>query len=205
MIDYKKIIDSLDLDKISVKSVEEKEDYNIITIHGGLNGLGDIFFYLNQVDRIVCELSADKKDVWLISWENDCADDVWYLKLGVRDTKRKQTLLDSINNFSKAREAFVMKLLNSAQNTSEKLFVLEEIAVHNLLPLYDCICDVPLLDELTSSEVGEYISRHEAVYFHTYIDELCKFYEGQKTRDEIVEEIIEYVKHHKVIGAYYDW
>lgn len=122
MIDYKKIIDSLDLDKISVKSVEEKEDYNIITIHGGLNGLGDIFFYLNQVDRIVCELSADKKDVWLISWENDCADDVWYLKLGVRDTKRKQTLLD-----------------------------------------------------------------------------------GQKTRDEIVEEIIEYVKNHKVIGAYYDW
>ena len=191
MIDYKKIIDGLDLDKISVKSVEEKEDYNIITIHGGLNGLGDIFFYLNQVDRIVCELSADKKDVWLISWENDCADDVWYLKLGVRDTKM--------------REDFVMKLLNSAQNTSEKLFILKEIAVHNLLPLYDCICDVPLLDELTSSEVVGYISRHEAVYFHTYIDELCKFYEGQKTRDEIVEEIIEYVKNHKVIGAYYDW
>lgn len=111
MINYKEIINNLNLDKISVKSVEEKKDHTIITIYGGLNGFGDIFFYLYQVDRIVCELSADKKDVWLISWENDCADDVWYLKLGVRDTKRKQTLLDSINNFSKAREAFVMKYL----------------------------------------------------------------------------------------------
>lgn len=84
MINYKEIINNLNLDKISVKSVEEKKDYTIITIYGGLNGFGDIFFYLYQVDRIVCALSADRKEVWLISWENDCLDDVWTLKLGIK-------------------------------------------------------------------------------------------------------------------------
>ena len=87
MLNYKEIINNLNLDKISVKSVEEKKDHTIITIYGGLNGFGDIFFYLYQVDRIVCALSADRKEVWLISWENDCLDDVWTLKLGIKDHK----------------------------------------------------------------------------------------------------------------------
>lgn len=83
MEDYKEIIDALELERISVSSVEYNKDYSIISIHGGLNGRGDILYYLDQVERIVCELQGHCKDVWLVGWLNDCPDDVWYLKLGV--------------------------------------------------------------------------------------------------------------------------
>lgn len=135
MVDYKKIINALDLDRVSLMGVENKKEYDIVTIKGGLNGGGDIFYYLTQIDKIVCELSADKREVWLIKWENDCADDVWYLKLGVKETKRISDIKKSISDFCKNQEDFVMKLLNLAETTSEKFFLIKEIAVHNLLPL----------------------------------------------------------------------
>ena len=115
-------------------------------------------------------------------------------------------LEESINNFCKSQEDFVMNLLDSAQDTSEKIFVLEKISVHNLLPLADTIFGVPLLDELTSyTSVGENSDRHEALYLPSYIDELCEYFSGQKTKDELVDEMIDFVKKNKVIGAYYDW
>lgn len=83
MKDYKEIIDALGLKCVSVSSVEYNKDYSIISIHGGLNGCGDILYYLDQVEHIVCELQGHCKDVWLVSWTNDCLDDVWYLKLGI--------------------------------------------------------------------------------------------------------------------------
>lgn len=83
MKDYKEIIDALGLECVSVSSVEYNKDYSIISIHGGLNGRGDILYYLDQVEHIVCELQGHCKDVWLVSWTNDCLDDVWYLKLGI--------------------------------------------------------------------------------------------------------------------------
>lgn len=83
MKDYKGIIDTLGLQRVKFSSVEEKEDHDVITIYGGLNGCGDILYYLDQIERIVCELQGYCKDVWLVSWLNDCPDDVWYLKLGV--------------------------------------------------------------------------------------------------------------------------
>lgn len=83
MKDYKEIIDILGLEHISVSSIEYKEDYSIISIHGGLNGCGDILFYLGQVGSIICMLQKYCKNVWLINWTNDCSDDIWYLKLGV--------------------------------------------------------------------------------------------------------------------------
>lgn len=83
MKDYKEIINNLELQRVKFSSVEEKEDHDVITIHGGLNGRGDILYYLDQVKRIVCELQKRYKDVWLVSWTNDCLDDVWHLKLGI--------------------------------------------------------------------------------------------------------------------------
>lgn len=83
MRNYEKIIDSLELEKVNVACIEEKEDHDVITIYGGLNGHGDILYYLDQVERIVCELQGYCKKVWLVSWTNDCPDDVWYLNLGV--------------------------------------------------------------------------------------------------------------------------
>lgn len=203
MVDYKKIINALDLDRVSLMGVENKKEYDIVTIKGGLNGGGDIFYYLTQIDKIVCELSADKREVWLIKWENDCADDVRYLKLGVKETKRISDIRKSISDFCKNQEDFVMKLLNLAETTSEKFFLIKEIAVHNLLPLASTIYDVPLLNDLTSGGQGEYISRHEAVYFHNYIKELCELEEISE--DELADEIIDFIKEHKVIVAYYEW
>lgn len=46
MVDYKKIINALDLDRVSLMGVENKKEYDIVTIKGGLNGGGDIFYYL---------------------------------------------------------------------------------------------------------------------------------------------------------------
>ena len=84
MKNYKEIISKLELQEVEFSSiVEEKEDYDVIAIHGGLNGRGDILYYLDQVERIVRELQGYCKNVWLVSWINDCPDDVWYLKLGV--------------------------------------------------------------------------------------------------------------------------
>lgn len=83
MKNYKEIINKLELQRVEFNSVEEKEDHDVITIYGGLNGHGDILYYLDQIERIVCELQGYCKDVWLVSWTNDCLDDVWYLKLGV--------------------------------------------------------------------------------------------------------------------------
>lgn len=83
MKNYEEIIDGLELERVNVAHIEEKEDHDVITIYGGLNGRGDILYYLDQVERIICELQGHCKDVWLVSWTNDCLDDVWYLNLGV--------------------------------------------------------------------------------------------------------------------------
>lgn len=83
MKNYKEIIDKLFLTKVSLKSVEEKDDYDILTIYGGFNGNGNFDCYLDQVKDIVDELQFEG-DVWLIDWINDCPDDVWTLRIGVR-------------------------------------------------------------------------------------------------------------------------
>lgn len=85
MKNYKEIIEELELERISVLSIEYNEDYSIISICGGLNGCGDISYYLSQVERIVSELQKYCKDIWLINWINDCLDDIWYLKLGINE------------------------------------------------------------------------------------------------------------------------
>ena len=89
MRNYNKIIDSLNLTKISLHSVEEKDDYDILTIYGGLNGKGDFLSYMSQVATIVWNLEnldlVKVRDIWLIDWINDCPDDIWTLRIGIRN------------------------------------------------------------------------------------------------------------------------
>lgn len=93
MRNYKEIIDKLKLTKVSLASVEEKDDYDILTLHGGLNGSGDFYRYLEQVIAIVSKLELEFNtmwDIWLIDWINDCPDDRWVLRIGIRTKHDKQ-------------------------------------------------------------------------------------------------------------------
>lgn len=87
MRNYDKVIFSLKLEGISLYSIEEKDDYDILTFHGGLNGSGDFYKYLEQVKSIINSLGSEfhvLHDIWLIDWINDCLDDVWTLRIGIR-------------------------------------------------------------------------------------------------------------------------
>ncbi len=68
-------------------SDEENEDggrYFILTVDGGLNGRGKLLFYLEDVAKLVKKLMTRFTYVWLIDWNNDCPDDVFRLRLGLR-------------------------------------------------------------------------------------------------------------------------
>lgn len=62
----------------------EGNDYYILKLDGGLNGRGQFLFYLEDVAELVKRLMCRFSDVWLIKWENDCPDDVFYLEIGLR-------------------------------------------------------------------------------------------------------------------------
>ena len=66
--------------RISIHEISKQGNHYIVTLYGGLNGKGDLFDYLNDVQHIVTQLD----DVWLIDWINDCLDDVWVLRIGIR-------------------------------------------------------------------------------------------------------------------------
>ena len=63
--------------KISDKDVS---DYWIVTLSGGKNGRGRFSNYLEDVKHVIDQFDH----TWLIKWENDCLDDVWTLKFGIR-------------------------------------------------------------------------------------------------------------------------
>ena len=56
----------------------------ILSIHGGLNGNGDLSTYLQDVEYVVSTLSKRFRKVELYDWQNDVLDDVWDLKLVLR-------------------------------------------------------------------------------------------------------------------------
>lgn len=56
----------------------------ILSIHGGLNGNGDLSTYLQDVGYVVSILSKRFRKVELYDWQNDVLDDVWDLKLVLR-------------------------------------------------------------------------------------------------------------------------
>lgn len=89
MRNYKETIKRLNFHKIEVSKVENLDGYDIITIYGGFNGSGYFGAYITQVHEILIALSLtyhiSMDDIWLIDWVNDCPDDVWTLRLGVRN------------------------------------------------------------------------------------------------------------------------
>lgn len=69
------------------------EDWNIVeyeeskfirvVISGGENGLGKFSNYTSQLNLLANRLEKEFSEVWLIKWENDVLDDIWYLELGL--------------------------------------------------------------------------------------------------------------------------
>lgn len=66
--------------KITLVEIINKNNHYVVTLYGGLNGYGRLHNYLNDVQEIINQFD----DVWLINWDNDCLDDVWVLKIGIR-------------------------------------------------------------------------------------------------------------------------
>lgn len=58
-------------------------DYVVAGFYGGLNGNGKWTNYIRDISELITILSSDY-NCWLISLENDCLDDVFTLKLGVK-------------------------------------------------------------------------------------------------------------------------
>ena len=79
----------LDFDKFE-RMVEDEDEcsdsqmYYILSLYGGLNGRGQFLFYLEDVAKLVKKLMIRFDRIWLIEWKNDCPDDVFSLKLGMR-------------------------------------------------------------------------------------------------------------------------
>ena len=72
---------AISIKEISLEDVYDPESaHYIVTLYGGLNGCGEFFDYLKDVQYIVLHLEG----AWLIDWINDCPDDVWVLRIGVR-------------------------------------------------------------------------------------------------------------------------
>lgn len=78
------------VDSISVDKVEEVDDgdHYVATFFGGANGGGGddkLQTYLLIIRKLVAGMSERLEgEVWLVDWKNDCADDVWSLRLGFR-------------------------------------------------------------------------------------------------------------------------
>ena len=91
------------LERLSIDGVHMTKNGNlIVTIFGGANGGGmrggcNLKHYLCLVRKLLEKLVGCCKpfsDSWLIDWDNDCADDVWTLRLVLKpndETKQKIT------------------------------------------------------------------------------------------------------------------
>lgn len=66
--------------KITLHEIVNKDNHYVVTLYGSLNGCGRLHNYLNDVQEIINQFD----NVWLINWDNDCLDDVWVLKIGIR-------------------------------------------------------------------------------------------------------------------------
>ena len=100
-------INKYDNDKRSKMSLGEygRDEYgtNVITIYGGLNGHGEWDNYFEDILSLYNDLSV-KYHVWLIDLENDCLDDLFVLKFGIRnkdkDNDDKTELEEGIKYFT---------------------------------------------------------------------------------------------------------
>lgn len=75
---------SFELMDNSDEESEDGERYFILTVDGGLNGCGSILFYMEDIVKLIKKLMLRFGSVWLIDWKNDCPDDLFRLRLGLR-------------------------------------------------------------------------------------------------------------------------
>lgn len=73
------------MDVMEGELIEPDAARYILSIHGGLNGNGKWVTYLKDVEYVVSVLSERFRSVELYNWKNDVLDDVWDLKLVLRD------------------------------------------------------------------------------------------------------------------------
>jgi hypothetical protein len=66
--------------RITLKEIINKNTHYVVTLYGGLNGCGRLHNYLKDVQEIINQFDH----VWMVTWDNDCPDDVWILKIGIR-------------------------------------------------------------------------------------------------------------------------
>ena len=81
-------------DSLGLGSVHKTEDgHYIVTLFGGCNGGGSprkIITYLAVVKKFAKKLLERFGHVWLIDWTNDCADDVWTVRLAFTDLESEK-------------------------------------------------------------------------------------------------------------------
>ena len=77
--------DKVKLDENYTKIVESKTGHVIVEIAGGLNGGGDWEDYFEVLANL-CKVAKEKygKKIWVIELNNDCLDDIFYIKIGIR-------------------------------------------------------------------------------------------------------------------------
>lgn len=74
------------LDGIHVlKSDVDEHGTMTLTIVGGRNGSGDWQSYFMNLMAIVKLVKDCKYDFWLIEIHNDCPDDIFYAKFGIKE------------------------------------------------------------------------------------------------------------------------
>lgn len=88
------IIDSMKNDKSKIgvltgKGFTEVDEYGtkVLCITGGLNGCGEWKNYFIDLAKVFARLEDEGYHVWTIKLENDCLDDVFTLKTGIRRKK----------------------------------------------------------------------------------------------------------------------
>jgi len=78
------------VDRIYLYDIHEVEcdrPYYIVNFGGGANGGGDNskwITYLALIKKVLAKIKKEFEKVWLIDLDNDCADDVWTLRIAVQ-------------------------------------------------------------------------------------------------------------------------
>lgn len=79
-----------DIGILTGKGFTEVDKYGtkVVCLSGGLNGCGEWEDYFDDLAKVTRKLKASGFNVWTINLDNDCLDDVFYLKFGISRKKK---------------------------------------------------------------------------------------------------------------------
>lgn len=93
LITLKEVINEVNNEKVNLSPnytgiLENKGSHVIAEISGGLNGNGKWEDYFEVLSKF-CKVAREKygRKIWLIELNNDCLDDIFYAKLGIKMNK----------------------------------------------------------------------------------------------------------------------